>query len=241
MWKNTLDRWLLGLFVLVITGVLICSYVIASADEERPRINRATPEFTYRKFIQEEKAWNDEFEKKLSRQPVELIVEIPKRDARHQQLTESIMKLQPRIGENRASRLAKMIIEHADFSKIPHENFIVAIINRESNFSTRVENGQKRGALGEIGLMQVMPRGYAIRAFGEECEQTNAACNIMTGTRYLEETREICGPEDPWVWMSAYGSGKCPSPHSARQHKSSKLARRFFCEITPDCETLWPL
>jgi hypothetical protein len=197
-------------------------------------------------MIQEQEEWDREFEAKLNAPPAPPpLTEYDKLDDRHKQLVDNILKLSPRAGKTRSVKIAKLIIEHSDFSKIPHENFVASIIERESNYAQRVEDGRKRGALGELGMMQVMPDGYAIRRFGNECEQTDVHCNIMTGTRYLENTREICleerETEDPWVWMAAYGSGKCPSPRSARLHKSAKNARRIFCKITPDCEEHWPL
>lgn len=211
----------------------------ASAREQKHREWRE-------EMRQKQEQWDREFEAKMKapptpppREPYDLL------DERHQNLVDNILKMSPRAGKNRAVNIAKLIISHSDFSKIPHENFVAAIIQRESNYAQRVEDGRRRGLRGEIGLMQVMPRGYAIRTFGNECEQTDAACNIMTGTRYLEVAREKCLEEretdDPWVWMSAYGSGKCPSPRSARTHKSAKKARRIFCKITPDCEEHWPL
>jgi hypothetical protein len=193
---------------------------------------------------QEQEEWEEEFLNKLYAQPkqthpYELL------DDRHKTLVNNILILSPRAGKNRSITIAKFIIEHSDFTEIPHENFVAAIIQRESHFSQRVENGNRRGALGEIGLMQVMPDGYAIHEFGNECEQTNARCNIMTGTRYLQAAREKCFEEretdNPWIWMSAYATGKCPRLQSARKHKSAKNARHIFCKITPECEDFWPL
>lgn len=155
----------------------------------------------------------------------------------------AIVKLHPNIDTERSRNLSKIIDEHARFTNTPHPNFIVAIIERESSFSRQVEIGAQYGRNGDIGLMQVMPRGVAIqhmRQSRNDCDQTDANCNIMTGAMWLQEVREQCNNEDPWVWMAAYGTNYCPSSKAARRFRSAKNARRIFCKITDDCETHWP-
>ena len=238
MWRKIISKGILAIIAMGIMAIIASSYVNARADEDQPTIEKQELSL-HDKLMNDMEEWNKQFEEKMKR-PSRPVITTEPLDERHTILVKNIMKLS-HVEKNRAIRIAKMIIEHSDFCKIPHENFVAAIIQRESNFAQRVEDGRRRGALGEIGLMQVMPRGYAIRRFGEECEQTSADCNIMTGTRYLQDVREYCKSEDPWVWMAAYGAGDCPSSKSARRYKSAKNARKIFCDITPDCDRLWPL
>jgi hypothetical protein len=245
------DRVVLGMLVtLIMVGTAathLSSCACSSRDDwalereahaESLRIEHQ--EFVER-FRQDEDAREREFNAMMNESPTPPVDPYDLLDERHKILVDNILDLAPHASQTRAMRISKLIIEHSDFSNIPHENFVAAIIQRESHYSKRVENGIKRGALGEIGMMQVMPDGYAIRRFGNDCEQTDAACNIMTGTRYLENARELCETDDPWVWMAAYGVGECPSPRTARRLKTAKNARIIFCDITPECEEHWPL
>lgn len=155
----------------------------------------------------------------------------------------AIATLHPEMEYKRTTHLAKLINEHARFTKAPHPNFIVSIIERESRFNRQIEIGAQYGRDGDIGLMQVMPRGAAIqhmRRSRNDCDQRDANCNIMTGAMWLQEVREQCGSNDPWVWMAAYGTDHCPTSKAARTFKSAKNARRIFCKITEDCATHWP-
>lgn len=234
MWARVLSSGIL----IILVALVVASMAVAwtSSDEDEPNHDEPSP---HQQFIEELEEWNREFEQKMhepSPPPVDTKIVV---DERQQRLVDNILHLSPKTGHNRSRYIAELIIANTDSYDIPHENFVAAIIQRESNFAQRVEDGRRRGALGEIGLMQIMPHGYAIQ-LGNDCEQTTAHCNIMTGVRFLQKTISSCESNDPWVWMAAYTSGKCTTSRLARQQRGAIKSRQYFCEITPECDDLWP-
>lgn len=161
------------------------------------------------------------------------------RDAEIEAIRAAIETLQPSVGDARGRSLALLIYDEAHRSKID-ARLVVAVAYRESSFARAVEEGRRVGALGEVGLMQVMPRGTAERRHGDGCDQRDAACSIKTGVRYLADCRTKCGDRDPWVWVAAYARRACPSPSAARGDKAAKRARRLLCTVEPECESIWP-
>ncbi len=82
----------------------------------------------------------------------------------------------------------------------------------------------RKGKRGEIGVMQVMPRGVCGR--GQELKTTEG--NIRAGTRCLSLGKEMCG-DDVYGILSAYKCGTCkcgaPSSQSAIQQRVKKFRK----------------
>jgi hypothetical protein len=117
----------------------------------------------------------------------------------------------------------------------------LAVARRESSLLPRVGRGEQNGARGERGYFQVMPDGAAERFRPTECSQHEPKCNAMTAMGFMADLRDnVCQSADPWVWLGAYGRGRCPSPDEARTWSELHLARRFLCEVTEDCASIWP-
>jgi len=122
----------------------------------------------------------------------------------------------------RADGYAKVIVEECGAVQPPIDPFLVtAIIFRESSFRAKV-----KGERGEVGLMQIMPRGTLTRSITTD-DLTDARANVRVGVGHLDYWRRTCGADDMEVWLSAYNSGKCkPSGYGKR-------VRRLFCKIKP--------
>ena len=140
-----------------------------------------------------------------------------------------ITTLQPDMEPERANRLAVVFNEAADWYNI-EPRLLVAIAFRESSLREDVERHQRRGKLGEGGLMQV--HGAALRVRPADCtrELIGARCQVMTGAAWLSEARRQCGGS-MWRWVGAYGTGTCPSERRARTMSSVKVARRHYLRI----------
>lgn len=143
-----------------------------------------------------------------------------------------IMTLQPSIEEDRARDLARIIDTQAEEHNFDPK-LIVAIIMRESSFSSRVESGKQLGQLLEVGLMQIHPRNSVAHDLApRECsrELEGAYCQIATGVRYLGWVRTHC-PGSQWRFVAAYGMNRCPSEPIARLDMSTKRARSLHLKI----------
>jgi hypothetical protein len=118
----------------------------------------------------------------------------------------------------------------------------VAIAFRESSIMPHVGLGKKNGERGEQGYYQVMPGGEAERYVSRDCPQSNPACNAKSAMAYLAHKRETCeNGESPWVYVGAYGRGRCPdSIEDAKTWPEVQRARRIFCQLDEGCAATWP-
>ena len=98
---------------------------------------------------------------------------------------------------------------------------VVAIIFRESSFRRKV-----KGKRGEIGLMQVMPRGTLTRSITKD-DLTDVRANVRVGVGHLHYWQEECGSDDMVLWLSAYNAGKC------KRTFYGKSVRKLYCKIKP--------
>jgi len=95
---------------------------------------------------------------------------------------------------------------------------------RESSFLERVYDGRERGALGEVGCLQV--HGVALGFAHRWCE-SQASCWLRAGALYLAHVREQC-PGSTDRWMAAYGMRSCPSEATASGMALVETARRWY-------------
>lgn len=122
----------------------------------------------------------------------------------------------------RAHEYATIIVEETQ-AVVPAIDpyLVVAIAFKESSFRQQV-----RGQKGEVGLMQIMPRGTLTRSITKQ-SLTDARANIRVGVGHLHYWQEECGVEDMDVWLSAYNAGKC------KRTKYAKRVKRLYCKIKP--------
>jgi soluble lytic murein transglycosylase-like protein len=127
-----------------------------------------------------------------------------------------------------AEEYARIIVEESQAVQPEVDPFlVVAIIFRESSFRTAV-----KGKRGEVGLMQILPRGSLTRSITKD-DLTNARTNIRVGMGHLKYWREACGDHDMDLWLSAYNAGKC------KHTGYGKRIRRLYCRIRPGgCESV---
>jgi soluble lytic murein transglycosylase-like protein len=138
----------------------------------------------------------------------------------------SILSLVPQWtsdkSKTRAQEYATIVVEETQAVQPQIDPFlVVAIIFKESSFRAAIK-GQK----GEVGLMQIMPRGTLTRSITKK-SLTDVRSNIRVGVGHLQYWQDRCGPDDMDVWLSAYNSGKCKRSHYA------KRVRRVYCKIKP--------
>ena len=134
-----------------------------------------------------------------------------------QELARDIQMLQPRVSDERAYRLAAIIRDACAEHAIP-PRLVVAMVMRESSYDLAVESLERRGQQGELGLLQVMPRGPALALRPDGCTEAleGAECQIATGVAWLALARDRC-PGTQARWLAAYGLGRCPSEADARE------------------------
>ena len=122
----------------------------------------------------------------------------------------------------KAKKYAAIIVEESQAVQPPIDPFLVAaIIFKESSFRANV-----KGKKGEVGLMQVMPRGALTRAITSE-RMTDVRSNIRVGIGHLHYWQERCGIDDMDLWISAYNLGRC------KRTKYAKRIKRLYCKIRP--------
>ena len=122
----------------------------------------------------------------------------------------------------RAEEYSTIIVEETQAVQPPIDPFlVVAIIFKESSFRAKV-----KGKKGEVGLMQIMPRGTLTRSITKE-RMTDVRANIRVGVGHLHYWQERCGSDDMDLWLSAYNAGKC------KRTKYAKRVRRLYCKIKP--------
>ncbi len=122
----------------------------------------------------------------------------------------------------RAEKYATIIVEESQAVQPPIDPFLItAIIFKESSFRAKIE-----GKKGEVGLMQVMPRGTLTRSISKQ-SRTDVRANIRVGVGHLHYWQERCGADDMDLWLSAYNLGRC------KRTKYAKRVRRLYCKIKP--------
>lgn len=122
----------------------------------------------------------------------------------------------------RAEDYAQIIVEESQAVQPEVDPFlIVAIAFRESSFRAKV-----KGKRGEVGLMQIMPRGALTRTITKE-DLTDVRANIRVGIGHLHYWQEECGHDDIELWLSAYNAGKC------KKTFYGKSIHKLFCKIKP--------
>ncbi len=122
----------------------------------------------------------------------------------------------------RAEKYATIIVEESLAVQPEVDPFVVtAIIFRESSFRAKV-----KGKRGEVGLMQIMPRGTLTRSI-TKADLKDARPNIRVGVGHLHYWQEECGADDMELWLSAYNSGKC------NRNSYGRRVRRLYCRIKP--------
>jgi soluble lytic murein transglycosylase-like protein len=124
--------------------------------------------------------------------------------------------------QQRADDYATIIVEESQAVQPEVDPFlVVAIIFKESSFRAKV-----KGQRGEVGLMQIMPRGTLTRSITKE-DLTNVRANVRVGVGHLHYWQETCGADDMILWLSAYNAGRC------KRTGYGKRIRRLYCKIRP--------
>jgi len=145
-------------------------------------------------------------------------------------LHEAVRVLRPSLSTEAAQGLARRIHVASEASGVD-AHLLAAIAYRESSYRWSVATCRVRGARGEMGLMQVMPAGYARRFAPDGCEdQCDPECSLATGARYLAHLRATC-PGSTWRWVAAYGRRSCPSEEQAREDRATRRAAEFVRQI----------
>lgn len=123
-------------------------------------------------------------------------------------VTTAILSLLPHwtstSSHERAREYAAIIVEETQSSDPRIDPFlVVAIVFKESSFRAKV-----KGKRGEVGLMQILPRGSYTQSIAKD-SIADARENIRIGVAHLRYWLKECGTDDTAVWLSAYNSGKC--------------------------------
>lgn len=141
----------------------------------------------------------------------------------------AVRRLQPAVGLERADALAAvMVAAGAEVDVDPL--LLVAIAMRESSLSLRVERLDRRGARGELGLMQCWGAALELRPAGCDEQLHGADCQVRTGARWLAHARERC-PGSTARWVMAYGAGRCPSEAEAHGDRLVAIARSHYARV----------
>lgn len=145
------------------------------------------------------------------------------------EIKDSIQTLQPAVDGLRAFRLAANFVAAGEATEIDPK-LLVAMAMRESSFDPQIETLERRGKIGEGGLMQI--HGAALRLRPRHCDERliGADCQIHTGARWLAWVRTHCGGSTS-RWVAAYGMKQCPTEASARNHISVRIAKAYYDEI----------
>jgi soluble lytic murein transglycosylase-like protein len=124
--------------------------------------------------------------------------------------------------QQRAEDYAQIIVEESQAVQPEVDPFlVVAIIFRESSFRAKI-----KGKRGEVGLMQIMPRGTLTRTITKQ-NLTDVRANVRVGIGHLHYWQEECGSDDMVLWVSAYNAGKCKKTYYGRG------VRKLYCKIKP--------
>lgn len=128
--------------------------------------------------------------------------------------------------QEKVREYARVITEETQAVQPEVDPFVVvAVIFRESSFRPKV-----KGKCGEVGLMQIMPKGAITRLIDPSItseDLTGVRANIRMGVGHINYWRETCGEEDMGLWLSAYNSGRC------RHTAYGRRVLRLYCRIKP--------
>ena len=141
-------------------------------------------------------------------------------------VTAAVLSLVPHwkseAAKDRAEEYATIIVEESQAVQPPIDPFLVAaIIFKESSFRAKV-----KGKKGEVGLMQIMPRGSLTRTIIKG-SMKGVRSNIRVGVGHLHYWQKRCGRDKMDVWLSAYNAGRC------KQTKYARRVKRLYCKIKP--------
>jgi soluble lytic murein transglycosylase-like protein len=144
-------------------------------------------------------------------------------------VTAAILSLVPHwtsdAAKERAKNYAQIIVEESGAVQPKIDPFLVtAIAFKESSFRAKVH-----GKRGEVGLMQILPKGALTRTITRTTKKQllDARSNIRVGIGHLNYWQNRCGPDNMDRWLSAYNSGRC------KKTKYAKRIRRVYCKIKP--------
>jgi len=157
------------------------------------------------------------------------LLEVSARDP----LADAVRTLQPNLAPGAATIWAGLIREADTDAGIGDPWLLAALVRRESSFFADVADGRTRGALGEVGPLQV--KGAALRL--NPCPQGGARCWLRCGARFLARRRQDC-PGSTWRWVQSYGMRRCASEAEARRGKSARRAKYFYDKAGG---VLWPI
>jgi len=148
----------------------------------------------------------------------------------------------PTARSKRAEQLKTLVyaICEASSATSVDPELALAIAFRESSLRPDVGTGRIDGKRGERGYFQVMPGSSAENFRPGKCSQHDPWCNAMSALRYMEHLKSVCVTSDPWIWVAAYGRGKCSSRREVEDMPEVGLARRYFCSIDETCDDTWP-
>ena len=142
-------------------------------------------------------------------------------------VTAAILSLVPHWtsekAQTRAESYASIIVEESEAVQPKMDPFlVVAIAFKESSFRAKV-----KGARGEVGLMQILPKGALTRTIAKQPKLLDVRSNIRVGIGHLTYWRKKCGEDKTDVWISAYNAGRCTKTDYA------KRIRRVYCKVKP--------
>lgn len=207
----------------------------------RPRIVESTPEPAVEPAPIESRSLRDEIEaeaeaaRERTRLEAARTAEI---EAELAAMADGIVRVQPWYAKRPqdAARIAR-IVRAASLARNIDPWLSLAIARRESSLL----NGQV-GALGELGMFQVMPNGSARRRCSQGCDLSQPNCSATTAACWLDHVREHCGG-DTWTWVAAYGMRRCPTASEARNQLQARRARRFLVDLVGEerAAESWPL
>lgn len=142
-------------------------------------------------------------------------------------VTAAILSLVPHWtsdkSKDRAETYASIIVEESEAVQPKMDPFIVvAVAFKESSFREKI-----KGKRGEVGLMQVLPRGALTRTITKQPQLMDVRSNIRVGIGHLNYWQKKCGENNVDVWISAYNLGRCTKTDYA------KRIWRVYCKVKP--------
>ena len=144
-------------------------------------------------------------------------------------VTAAILSLVPHWtsdkSKERAHKFAAIIVEESEAVQPKIDPFLVtAIAFKESSFRHKV-----KGARGEVGLMQILPKGALTRTIERTTKKQlmDVRANVRMGVGHLSYWQKRCGPDNMDKWLSAYNTGRC------KKTTYAKRIRRVYCKIRP--------
>ena len=144
-------------------------------------------------------------------------------------VTAAILSLVPHwtsdAAKERAHNYAQIIVEESEAVQPKIDPFLVtAVAFNESSFRAKVH-----GKKGEVGLMQILPKGALTRTITKTTKKQllDVRSNVRVGVGHLSYWMKRCGPDNMDKWLSAYNAGRC------KKTKYANKIRRVYCKIKP--------